>query len=125
VTPNPTQPPSPPQYPPQQQPWPQQYQQHQYPQQQYAQQAWRPNDGMVVLPTNQAFYDRGKRLVFWSRMILLAGVVLTTSGCGGMIASTTSGFRGFFGIVLLVGVPLFIVAAVVGTVGRRMQGRIV
>ncbi len=125
MTPNPTQPPSPPQYPPQQQPWPQQYQQHQYPQQQYAQQAWRPNDGMVVLPTNQAFYDRGKRLVFWSRMILLAGVVLTTSGCGGMIASTTSGFRGFFGIVLLVGVPLFIVAAVVGTVGRRMQGRIV
>jgi hypothetical protein len=89
----------------------------QYPQ--YPQQAY-PHDPMQVARVPAHLYEKGKTLVFWSRMIVLGSLLACLASCGVAIAGVPQALGG-----LLLGVPGFIVAAVVGTIGRRMQGRIV
>lgn len=88
----------------------------------YAQPYVQHSIGFMAVPAN--VYQKGSTLVFYSRMTLLAAVVLSFGGCGAMIGGPEGG-RPFFGIGLLVGVSLFIVAAIIGTIGRRMQGRVI
>jgi hypothetical protein len=75
-------------------------------------------------PVTAQAYERGRAFVFYCRMILIAALLLSFGGCGGMIAGPDAG-RPFFGIGLLVGLVLVVVAATLGSIGRGMQGRIV
>jgi hypothetical protein len=65
---------------------------------------------------------RGKKLVTWSRLLLLGGVVLLFGGCGGAIA-LQSGALGTVGGIL--GMGTIVAAAIVGQIGRGYQGRVI
>jgi len=95
---------------PQQQPYPQQP----YPQQPYPQ----PYPQQHQSPT----YLQGQKLVSLSRWLLLGGCVLMFGGCGGGIALQFAPLAAGGSIL---GMLIIIVAAVVGSVGRGMQGRVI
>jgi hypothetical protein len=99
-------------------PYPQQPpQQPQYypPQAQYPRQS--VNQYWSVPP---AQYQKGKTLVFWSRMLLLASGLVFVASCGITIAGVPQALVG-----LGLGALIVIAAAVVGSIGRGIQGRIV
>lgn len=64
---------------------------------------------------------RGAELVRLSTWLLFGGLVAILSGCGGSMVGI--GFAGVGGF--LVGVVLIVVAAVVGQIGRGLQGRVI
>jgi hypothetical protein len=88
-------------------------------------QHYGPRDPMQVMRVPPHVYARGKQLVFWSRMLLLAGLVVGFAGCGSLAALPQRAAGPAFGIGLLLACVTVIAAAVVGTIGRRLQGRIV
>jgi hypothetical protein len=77
-------------------------------------------DAFQYAAVPQPTYDKGKQLVFWSRMMLLASLLVFLGSCGVAIAGVPQALLG-----LVVGALVVIAAAVVGSVGRGMQGRIV
>ena len=91
-------------------PPPHPYPPQQYPPQQYPHQQPSPS------------YLRGQKLVSMSRWLLLAGCVLMFGGCGGGIALQFAPLAAGGSIL---GILVIIAAAVVGQVGRGMQGRVI
>jgi hypothetical protein len=98
---------------------------HSQPPQYPPQYAYYPHDPMQVVQVAPQTYARGKQLVFWSRMMVLAGFLVGFAGCGSLAALPDSAKGPAFGIGLLLACLLVIAAAVVGTIGRRLQGRII
>lgn len=95
-------------------PWQQPYYPPHYPSQ-YPRQ--NPNQYVGVAPEQ---YARGKQIVFWSRMLLLASGLVFVASCGVTIAGVPQALAG-----LGLGALLIVAAAVVGSIGRGIQGRIV
>ena len=83
-----------------------------------------PRDPFQVVQVSPQTYARGKQLVFWSRMMVLGGFLMGFAGCGGMAVLPRELRGAAFGIGVLLACVIVIAAAVVGTVGRRLQGRI-
>jgi hypothetical protein len=77
---------------------------------------------MQVMRVSPHLYARGKNLVFWSRMMVLGGFLISFAGCGAYAATS---WGGAIGLGVLTCAIMVVAAAVVGTIGRRMQGRII
>lgn len=70
----------------------------------------------------QADAAKGERLVSLSRWLLLGSLVLWFGGCGGGIALQLAPLSIACSVL---GTVVIIAAAVVGSIGRGMQGRII
>lgn len=69
---------------------------------------------------------RARRLIFWSKLLGYGGVLLFVTGsCAGGLARQEPG-QGTAGVIVLaVGLIAAVVGAVVGQIGRAMQGRVI
>ena len=77
---------------------------------------------MSVFQVAPETYARGKKMVTWSRLMLLTGFLISFGGCG---ATAATGWGGALGLGVLACAIIVVAAAVVGTIGRRLQGRII
>lgn len=84
-----------------------------------------PRDALQIFQVPPDLYARGKRLVFWSRMIVLGALVSGFAGCGSLAALPHDIGAPALGIGWLLAAVLLVAAAVVGTIGRRFQGRLI
>jgi hypothetical protein len=84
-----------------------------------------PHDRMQVVQVAPQTYAKGKQLVFWSRMLVLIGFLVGFAGCGSLAVMPAGAQGPVCGLGILLACITVIAAAVVGTIGRRMQGRIV
>lgn len=73
-------------------------------------------------PPPDAQAAKAKQLVGWSRLGALLGVLVMAGGCGIGIATRTP-------ILMAIGAALgfvgLLVAAIIGQIGRAMQGRVI